>query len=200
MHDTKPTPPRRETKCGRTPHTTPQTPQHTETTENSGHSPDVLTRTREGDELLSLPWMAVFLDVFATTANVHMACEGAGVSRQRAYVLRASDVVFGAKWADLQGKWADALKSKALEVALKGDARMLEFLLRNLNPEEFSDRVELRGTVDVAMRHSVLPDGVEAREIDPAKRHELAARLLGLGAGEAPIDADAVDDASETPS
>jgi hypothetical protein len=97
-------------------------------------------------------WRPKFLDALATEGTVSRACIVAGVSRQHAYRERQANEDFAISWHDVEESLTDGLERKAVEVAMGGDTRMIEFLLKARRPERYRDnvKVEHTGTITVA--------------------------------------------------
>lgn len=99
-----------------------------------------------------------FIAVLARCGNVSAAARAAGLSRSRAYELRAEDPGFAADWDDALSEAVDGLAYEARRRALEGDARpvfyrgeqvgqtrrysdaLLMFLLRAYRPELYAPR------------------------------------------------------------
>lgn len=163
--------------------TTEPMPANTETQPDQDASENVSGGIGAGVEKgWALPWMGDFLAALGQSPHVGMACKAAGVSRAVAYETRTRYADFAEAWVATRDYWVDRLETKAVSKALEGDTIMLIFLLKSLRPGEYSERLELRHTGEVAHKHGVV-EGLEPREIDPAVRHEaVRLRLLGQGA------------------
>lgn len=96
-------------------------------------------------------WRRPFLEALAREGTVKQACVVAGVSRQHAYRERQSNEEFAVAWHDVEESLTDGLERKAVELALAGDTKMLEFLLKARRPEKYRERYDVHhsGRVDV---------------------------------------------------
>lgn len=97
-------------------------------------------------------WRPAFLDAISSEGTIKQACFVAGVSRQHAYRERQANEDFALAWHDAEQDLVDGLERKAVEVAMGGDTRMLEFLLKARRPEVYREnvKVEHSGTVTFA--------------------------------------------------
>jgi hypothetical protein len=111
---------------------------------------------------------AKFLEVLATTGNVSRAAELAGVPRRTAYDQRERDPEFAQKWDEALQVSYDAIEHAVRNRAVEGweepvfyqgeivgyvrryNDENARFLLKAKRPQEFRERVEVSGQVDVA--------------------------------------------------
>ncbi len=84
-------------------------------------------------------WRAAFLDGFRESATVTGGCEKANVNRTTAYRERQRDETFALAWADIEAGVTCELESRAVELALAGDVRLIEFLLKARRPEVYRE-------------------------------------------------------------
>jgi hypothetical protein len=131
--------------------------------------------------------MSDWLVTFARVPRIEAACKAAGVTKTSVYEARDSHPSFKAAWLSVRDDWADRLETKAITLALEGNPLMLIFLLKNLKPEVYSDRLELRHMGEVEHRLELV-DGREPRELDSRRRRE-AARLLLEGSSDGALEA-----------
>ncbi|MGI8435943.1 MAG: hypothetical protein ACR2NX_03440 [Chthoniobacterales bacterium] len=94
-------------------------------------------------------WQERFLRTLKQAPSVKAACSAAGVSRQTAYRTRASDEAFAALWQDALDASVDDLEARAFKLALEGDSRLIEFMLKSHRP----------GTYKETSRHEVAMAG-----------------------------------------
>lgn len=73
-------------------------------------------------------------------------CEHAGIHRSSAYRERQRSESFALKWADIEEGVTDRLEATALLLALKGDVRLLEFLLKARKPEMYREQAVVEHT------------------------------------------------------
>jgi hypothetical protein len=92
-------------------------------------------------------WTRQFLEGFKRTGTVTGGCAHARIHRATAYRQRQKDERFALAWADLEEEVTDRLEATALVLALKGDQRLIEFLLKARKPDVYRERhqVELAG-------------------------------------------------------
>lgn len=110
-------------------------------------------------------WGEAFLTALASAGNVSKAAAHAGVSRQAAYLRRAEDRAFAARWDDAVEQSTDTLEAEAVRRARDGTDRpvyqsgelvghvreysdtLLIFLLKARRPQKYRDnaRVEIAG-------------------------------------------------------
>ena len=86
-----------------------------------------------------LLWQKRFLESLRQTPNVKAACSAAGVSRQTAYRTRGTDSVFRDAWQSALDASVDELEARAFQLALEGDARLVEFMLKSHRPAIYRD-------------------------------------------------------------
>lgn len=145
------------------------------------------------------PWMAVFLEAYGRGANATMAYRAAGVSRAELYRAAEADPVFGEAWRQAREAIIDAVEGRLIGDALKGNTVAQIFFLKNNRTSVYSERLELRGSVDATVTHQVaVLDGAEPREVSAVARHEAAALLRaarGLAAGTVVEGAEALPEA-----
>jgi hypothetical protein len=92
-------------------------------------------------------WHETFLVALAEHGTVTAACKVAKISRVTAYRNRNEHPDFAERWDEIDAATVDELEQKAKEVALSGDPRMIEFLLKHRRREIYGDQVrhELTG-------------------------------------------------------
>jgi hypothetical protein len=91
-------------------------------------------------------WRKAFLAGFSMTGTVRGACAHAGIARSTAYRERQRDEGFALKWADLEQEVTDRLESRAVELALAGEVRLIEFLLKARRPDIYREHHTLEHT------------------------------------------------------
>jgi hypothetical protein len=92
-------------------------------------------------------WKPAFLKGFAKSGTVADGCKHAGIHKATAYRARHRDEAFALKWADLEDDLTERIESKAVEMALSGECRMIEFLLKARRPDVYNrDRHVLEHT------------------------------------------------------
>lgn len=94
-------------------------------------------------------WRPKFIAALIREGTVTAACEYAAINRSTAYRERQANEDFALLWADAEQAVTDKLEKRAVELALDGDTRLLEFLLKARRPEHYREthRVEHSGTI-----------------------------------------------------
>lgn len=87
------------------------------------------------------PWEQAFIKTLAQTANVHLSCHAAEVSRQMAYKKREADPEFAALWDQAIEDACDLLEATALQRAKAGSDTLLIFLLKAYRASKFRETV-----------------------------------------------------------
>lgn len=122
-------------------------------------------------------WRPAFLDAFERTGTVTAAARAAAVVPSTAYRERQRNEKFALDWHDREQAVVDQVEAKALELALAGSERLIEFFLKARRPELYREqrRVEHHGADGGPVR-------VAFDFTDPATRdlaHDLLARRAG---------------------
>ena len=91
-------------------------------------------------------WRPAFLKGFAKAGTVTGGCEKAGIAPTTAYRARQRDEKFALAWADIEAGVTLHLESRAVELALAGEVRLIEFLLRARRPEVYREQYLLEHT------------------------------------------------------
>lgn len=91
-------------------------------------------------------WRPRFLAALESEGTVSAACKLAGIDRSTAYRERQRDEDFAVAWSDVEQQVTDALEGKAVALALAGDTRLLEFLLKARRPDRYRDNVKVEHT------------------------------------------------------
>jgi hypothetical protein len=91
-------------------------------------------------------WRPAFLKGFQKTGTVTGGCAQAGIHRTTAYRERQRDEKFAVAWSELENEVTDRLEATALLLALKGDVRLIEFLLKARKPETYREQHLLEHT------------------------------------------------------
>lgn len=85
-------------------------------------------------------WKPGFLQALAEHGTVTAACTAVDINRTTAYRARQHDEDFALEWSDIESTVTEQLEAKALELALNGDTRMLEFLLKARRPTTYREQ------------------------------------------------------------
>lgn len=88
-------------------------------------------------------WRPAFLRAFQKAGTVTAACEAAKVNPTTAYRERQKNEAFALAWADIEAGVTLHLESRAVELALAGDVRLIEFLLRSRRPEVYREHHQI---------------------------------------------------------
>jgi len=91
-------------------------------------------------------WRRRFLDGFKRTGTVTGGCADAGIHRSSAYRERQRSEKFALEWADIEEQVTDKLEATALLLALKGEVRLIEFLLKARRPDVYREHHLLEHT------------------------------------------------------
>lgn len=110
---------------------------------------DTLTRGRVAR------WQTRFLTSLRKVPCVKSACASANVSRQTAYRTRATDATFAEAWRDALDASVDELEARAFKLALEGDSRLVEFMLKSHRPAVY--RETTRTEIGIAAKIVLLP-------------------------------------------
>ena len=102
-----------------------------------------ITKSADTRATRTVRWRKTFLSALAKTPSVKNACRAAAISRRCAYTHRKQDSEFAAAWLDAIQASVDELETRAFELAAKGDANLIQFLLRCHKPEIYRDRHEV---------------------------------------------------------
>lgn len=87
----------------------------------------------------TLLWQQRFLKSLRSCPNVTAACKAGRVGRQTVYSARKSDPAFAAAWQDALDASVDELEARAFQLALEGDSRLVEFMLRCHRPNPYRE-------------------------------------------------------------
>jgi hypothetical protein len=106
-------------------------------------TPSARARTRKPRR----DWRPAFLKGFQKSGTVTGGCAHAAIHRTTAYRERQCNEKFALAWADLELEVTDKLEATALLMALRGDVRLIEFLLKARKPDVYREhhQVELAG-------------------------------------------------------
>jgi hypothetical protein len=88
-------------------------------------------------------WHETFLETLRRVPNITLACKAAGVSRRTAYDHREQRPAFREAWDEALAKSVDAVETRAWQMAMEGDSRLIEFILKAHRPEKYRDRAEV---------------------------------------------------------
>ncbi len=84
-------------------------------------------------------WKKRFLTSLRKVPCVKSACASANVSRQTAYRTRDGDSAFREAWQDALDASVDELEARAFKLALEGDSRLVEFMLKSHRPDRYKE-------------------------------------------------------------
>lgn len=115
-------------------------------------------------------WRPAFLKGLAEQGTVYKACHEAGISRQTAYRTRQSDEAFALAWADVESTVTDKLESKAVELALGGEVKLLEFLLKARRPDVYREHTKVEHAGRITQFHEV-----DLSRLDPDEKRDMLA-------------------------
>ena len=123
-------------------------------------------------------WRPAFLKGLERTGTVTGGCAEAGINRTTAYRARQRDEGFALKWADLEEQVTDRLEATALMLALDGEVKLIEFLLKARRPDVYREhhQVELAGPDGGPVELDALGDLSKLSERDLASLQRILAR------------------------
>lgn len=84
--------------------------------------------------------------------TVTYACEKVGISLSTVYKHRSDDTDFAERWAEAREMGVDRLEDIAIDRAVSGSDRLLEFLLKGARPDKYRDRQITEQTGDITIR------------------------------------------------
>lgn len=97
-----------------------------------------VTRNRR----LPLSPKEAFLSALSKMANVSLACEESGISRQTAYRWKIEDEEFDKHWSQALADGIDMLDGIALKRARQSSDTLMIFLLKAHLPQKYRERFE----------------------------------------------------------
>ena len=83
-----------------------------------------------------------FLSALSKTANVSLACEESGISRQTAYRWKDENKEFSKNWDQALDDGIDMLEGIALNRARKNSDTLMIFLLKAHRPQKYRERFD----------------------------------------------------------
>src|SRR5947209_1613560 len=102
----------------------------------TGATPSARARARKSEPA----WCGRFLVGLAETGSVRGGAESARIHRATAYKRRAVDAKFAAAWAEVEEGVVERLEETALSLALDGEVRLIEFLLKARRPNIYREQ------------------------------------------------------------
>lgn len=87
--------------------------------------------------------MKDFLRVYAEIGEIDQTCRIVGLDRQLVYRWRATNPEFNAKFQHVQSVLVHRLENMAFKLALKGDAKLIMFLLERRYKEAYGKQLKL---------------------------------------------------------
>lgn len=85
-------------------------------------------------------WKPIFLASLATSGNVRLSCEKAGIARRIAYTWKEKDEEFARQWDEAIDEAVDILEAIATQRARTTSDTLLIFLLKAHRPEKYRER------------------------------------------------------------
>lgn len=92
-------------------------------------------------------WESKFLEIYGQSGNVTLAALGAGVGRSTVYERRQKHKKFREKMELRREEAIAILEGEAFSRARKQSDTLLIFLLKNLNPSTYGDKIQHSGKV-----------------------------------------------------
>lgn len=97
-------------------------------------------------------WRAKFIAALESEGTVLSAARVAGVNRSTVYRERQANEEFALAWADAEEAVTEGLERKAAELAMAGEVRLIEFLLKARRPERYRENVKVEHAGEVSQR------------------------------------------------
>lgn len=111
-------------------------------------------------------WAEPFLVSLARWGTVLAASREVGVTRRRVYELADASPTFRAAMATAQQEFAELLEHVALQRAMNGSERLLEFMLRGALPSKYRDSAQQ--SVNVSVGAPIVVDVVaDLQQVQP---------------------------------
>jgi hypothetical protein len=128
-----------------------------------------------------------WLEAYAEHGTVTAACKVIGISRDTAYLARKNDPDFAAAWDKQENAVTDLLEKTAVERALGGSDRLMEFILKARRPGTYREsvKVEHGGKVNVEVEEGV-NDAITGYLAEIERLTERLAELAPDGEAEVP--------------
>jgi hypothetical protein len=102
-------------------------------------------------------WEKTWLAAYEECGTVVGACKVAKISRQTAYNYRRDNEGFAAAWDKLETAVTELLEKTAVQRALDGSDRLMEFMLKARRPGTYRESVKMEhsGKVNVEVEEGV---------------------------------------------
>lgn len=100
---------------------------------------------------------AHWLRIYEEKGTVTAACKSVGISRQTAYTERKDNPEFAAAWDRAEAAVTDVLEKTAVERALEGSDRLMEFMLKARRPGTYRETVSVKhgGKINIEVEEGV---------------------------------------------
>jgi hypothetical protein len=121
-------------------------------------------------------WRPAFLNALESEGTVTAAAAIANVTRTTVYHERQRNEEFALAWADVEERVTEGLERKAVQMAMSGEVKLIEFLLKARRPERYRDNVKVEHSG--AIKRDVQLVGIN----DEQDRREALRRLADAGA------------------
>lgn len=92
---------------------------------------------------LSDDWKEFFLATLRATGNISLSAQRAGVIRSVAMDAKRRDPEFRDKWNEAIQCAVDDIEMAGRRLALEGNATMIIFMLKNLRPAVYQEKLQL---------------------------------------------------------
>src|SRR3990167_9216297 len=113
-------------------------------------------------------WQGRFIHAFRDTANVRMACESAGISRDTAYRHRNSDPTFREQWDQAREDAIDTLEKTAWARAKEGSDYLLWKLLEANRRAFYGSRQTVTLEASASLMAAAERLGIDRAEMEAA--------------------------------
>jgi hypothetical protein len=91
----------------------------------------------------STRWHSAFLKALRRNPNVALAARAAGVNRTTVYRHKTDDESFALRFEEVLDAAVDKVEATCFQLAGKGDARLIEFILKSHRPAVYRERAEV---------------------------------------------------------
>ncbi len=96
---------------------------------------------------MAIDWKPAWLLAYREHGTVVAACKVAGISRTACYEARDRDPEFAEAWDSCERTVTKLLEETAVERALNGSDRLMEFMLKARRPERYRESLKIDGTI-----------------------------------------------------
>lgn len=142
-------------------------------------TPDQPDASRASEPKKRRNWRAIWLIAYENKGTVKAACKAARVSKSRVYEVRKTDADFAAAWKEAEERVTELIEETAVEKAIAGDGRMVEFMLKARRPKKYRELARGEEQATEAIEQAV----DEALELQGKEIERLTDRLADVAPG-----------------